>query len=58
MRPDDENFAMQLRKLLSQDYLALTTVLVALVLFFGLQSEYFWSLLTFATLANQIPALT
>ena len=58
MQPDDENFSMQLRRLLTQDYLGLTAVLVALILFFGLQSEYFWSLLTFATLANQIPALT
>lgn len=58
MLPDDENLAMQLRRLLSQDYLGLTAVLIALILFFGLQSEYFWSLLTFTTLANQIPALT
>jgi len=32
--------------------------LLALILFFGLQSEYFWSPLTFTTLANQIPSLT
>lgn len=40
------------------DYLGLLGVLIGLVLLFGLLSEYFFSALTFRTLANQIPALT
>ena len=42
----------------SRDYLGLTAVLLALIFFFGTQSDHFWSLLTFTTIANQIPALT
>jgi ribose transport system permease protein len=49
---------MRLRNLLSQDYMGLLGALVCLLVFFGLQSEYFWSPLTFTTMANQIPSLT
>jgi len=42
----------------SREYLGLLAALAALVVIFGLQSEYFWSSLTFTTLANQIPSLT
>lgn len=38
--------------------LGLAAVLVLLVLFFSSQSEYFFSAVTFRTLANQIPTLT
>ena len=40
------------------DYLGLLGVLAGLIVLFGLSSEYFFSALTFRTLANQIPALT
>ncbi len=40
------------------EYFGLLGALLLLILFFGLQSQYFWSPLTFTTLANQIPALT
>lgn len=46
------------RNFLRGEYIGLLGALLALILFFGLQSEYFWSLLTFTTLANQIPSLT
>jgi len=42
----------------SREYLGLLAALLSLVIFFGLQSDYFWSSLTFTTLANQIPSLT
>lgn len=58
MPPENELRAMQLKRFLSQDYLGLLGALLGLVVFFGLQSEYFWSPLTFTTLANQIPSLT
>jgi ribose transport system permease protein len=45
-------------KFLSHDYIGLLAALLALVVYFGVQSEYFWSSLTFTTLANQIPPLT
>ena len=38
--------------------LGLVAVLLALVLFFGAKSEYFFSAVTFRTLINQVPALT
>ncbi len=38
--------------------LGLVAVLLALVLFFGAMSEYFFSAVTFRTLINQVPALT
>lgn len=38
-------------------YLGLFLVLLALVVFFSLRSEYFWSKDTFATIANDIPGL-
>jgi ribose transport system permease protein len=37
------------------EYLGLTLVLVALVVFFGLTTDYFLTLTTFRTIANQIP---
>lgn len=37
------------------DYLGLTVVLIALIAFFGLQTDYFFTLTTFRTIANQIP---
>ena len=40
------------------DYLGLLAALLLLVGFFSLQSDYFFSALTFTTIANQIPALT
>lgn len=40
------------------DYLGLLGVLIGLVILFGSLSEYFFSALTFKTLANQIPTLT
>ena len=49
---------MRLKHFLAQDYLGLLGALFGLIVFFGLQSEYFWSPLTFTTLANQIPSLT
>jgi len=48
---------MRLRKLLSQDYIGLIVALILLTVFFGSQSDYFWSVLTFTTIANQMPAL-
>lgn len=39
-------------------YLGLLLVLLAMVAFFGLASKYFFTLKTFSTIANQIPALT
>ncbi len=38
--------------------LGLVAVLLVLILFFGFVSDYFFSAVTFRTLANQIPALT
>jgi ribose transport system permease protein len=49
---------MKLKYLFSQDYIGLLGALLGLVIFFGMQSEYFLSVLTFTTLANQIPSLT
>ncbi len=37
------------------DYLGLVLVLAALMVFFGLTTEHFFSLVTFRTIANQIP---
>lgn len=45
------------KHLLSQDFFGLLVALIGLIVFFGLQSNYFWSVLTFTTLANQMPAL-
>ena len=49
---------MSLKLFLSKDYIGLLGALLCLMVFFGLQSDYFWSQLTFTTLANQIPTLT
>lgn len=48
----------QLRQFIPWQYLGLIGVLLALVLLFSVMSDYFFTLVTFTTLANQIPALT
>ena len=40
------------------EYAGMLAVLALLILFFSLQTDHFFSRLTFTTLANQIPALT
>ncbi len=57
-QPDSTRQAAAPRKFLRGEYFGLLGALLALILFFGLQSDYFWSSLTFTTLANQIPSLT
>ncbi len=47
-----------IRAILSKDYLTLLGVVLLLILVFSLSTEHFFSLLTFTTLANQLPALT
>lgn len=47
-----------MNKRIPRDYLGLIAVLAGLILLFSLLSEHFFTPLTFATLANQIPALT
>lgn len=42
----------------AREYLGLVLVLVGMVIFFSFFSKYFFSLRTFSTIANQIPALT
>lgn len=42
----------------AREYLGLTLVLLGMVVLFGCASDYFFSLKTFSTIANQIPALT
>ena len=41
-----------------REYLGLISVLVGLIVLFSLRSEHFFSLITFTTLANQLPTLT
>ena len=43
--------------ILGREFLGLVLVLCALVVFFSLSSEHFLTTLTFATMANQLPAL-
>ena len=57
-QPDSATQDAAPRNFLRGEYFGLLGALLALILFFGLQSEYFWSSLTFTTLANQIPSLT
>ncbi len=57
-QPDSTRQAAAPRNFLRGEHLGLLGALFALILFFGLQSDYFWSSLTFTTLANQIPSLT
>ncbi|MCH7821606.1 MAG: ABC transporter permease [Proteobacteria bacterium] len=45
------------KRLLTQEFFGLLVALVILIGFFSAQSDYFWSVLTFTTLANQMPAL-
>ncbi len=47
-----------IRSILSKDYVTLLGVVALLVFVFSLSSQHFFSLLTFTTLANQLPALT
>jgi ribose transport system permease protein len=42
----------------AREYLGLLSVLVGLIVLFSLKSEHFFSLITFTTLANQLPTLT
>jgi len=57
-QPDETRSSAQTPRFFRGEYFGLLGALLALILFFGLQSEYFWSPLTFTTLANQIPSLT
>ena len=57
-QPEDFSRGAQPFGFVPREYLGLLGALLALVIIFGLQSEYFWSPLTFTTLANQIPTLT
>jgi len=57
-QPDDQSQETLRRGFPGGEYFGLVGALLVLILFFGLQSEYFWSPLTFTTLANQIPSLT
>ena len=57
-QPDSTRQAAAPRNFLRGEYFGLLGALLALILFFGLQSDYFWSSLTFTTMANQIPSLT
>jgi ribose transport system permease protein len=57
-QPDETMRNTQTPWFLRGEYFGLLGALLALILFFGLQSDYFWSPLTFTTLANQIPSLT
>ena len=47
----------RLKQRLSLDFVGLLLALIVLVVFFSAQSNYFLSVLTFTTLANQMPAL-
>jgi len=43
---------------IAREYLGLLSVLIGLIVLFSLNSEHFFSLITFTTLANQLPTLT
>ena len=47
----------RIKHYLGQEFIGLLLALIALIVFFSLRSEYFLSVLTFTTLANQMPAL-
>ncbi len=47
----------RIKQFLGQDFIGLLLALLVLIVFFSLKSEYFLSVLTFTTLANQTPAL-
>ena len=47
----------RLKQFLGQEFIGLLLALIVLIVFFSLKSEYFLSVLTFTTLANQMPAL-
>jgi ribose transport system permease protein len=48
---------IRLKRFLSQEFIGLLLALIVLIVFFSVRSEYFLSVLTFTTLANQMPAL-
>jgi len=57
-QPEEPSQNARRHGFLRGEYFGLLGALLVLILFFGLQSDYFWSPLTFTTLANQIPSLT
>jgi len=57
-RPDGKVPLTQREGIFRGEYFGLLGALLTLILFFSVQSEYFFSALTFTTLANQIPSLT
>jgi len=57
-QPDEKVQNLKRTGIFRGEYFGLLGALLALVLFFSVQSEYFFSTLTFTTLANQIPSLT
>ncbi len=57
-QPDEKVPLTQRTGIFRGEYFGLLGALLALILFFSVQSEYFFSVLTFTTLANQIPSLT
>ena len=57
-QPDEKVQTTQRTGMFRGEYFGLLGALLALILFFSLQSDYFFSALTFTTLANQIPSLT
>ena len=57
-QPDEKVQTMERLGMFRGEYFGLLGALLALILFFSMQSEYFFSTLTFTTLANQIPSLT
>ena len=57
-QPDEKVQTTQRIGMFRGEYFGLLGALLALILFFSMQSEYFFSTLTFTTLANQIPSLT
>ena len=48
----------KLRVWIPWDYVGLIAALITLIVLFSLQSQHFFSLITFTTIANQIPTLT
>lgn len=58
MIKQDGGFIANMKRNLPWNSLGLIGVLIGLVAYFSFMSEYFFSAVTFRTLANQIPALT
>jgi ribose transport system permease protein len=57
MKDEQMPVLSRIAELLGRDFFGLVLVLCALVVFFGMSSDYFLTSLTFATMANQLPAL-